>query len=356
MISCLHTNGSSKGPALWVPAHLREVWTKNPAGVEAFVNEMSSDFQVLQVHGALFKVYIPSILPLAPVLATEISSSRNRDRPDDPIVLSDPPESAKHFQAFLFGVYKQPNLDARAVSLPDILLVAEMSFHYGNINGALWAMEGVRSAVNATQNRPLRFASTDTFVRLLKVAFICEDDALSHSVQSQWLCRLFRGELSPLPAIEMGSREPSRLEHLLSHAYYVHMVGLDPLLSAGQSIEVRSPLSRIQNVHVLCGYYSLSTFTAKIRECPPPFRRGRGCTSHDDCERVWTARWGVAMKNSLVGPEVDILGRLRSVVLELGRNQSLPLAMFRHCRMNALGSVTKLRETISKQLNHHFDL
>ncbi|KAK0487840.1 hypothetical protein IW261DRAFT_1328436 [Armillaria novae-zelandiae] len=217
-------------------------------------------------------------------------------------------------------------------------------------------MQGVRSAVNATQNRPLRFASTDTFIRLLRMAFICEDDALSHSVQSQWLCRLFRGELSPLPAIEMGSREPSRLEHLLSHAYYVHMVGLDPLLSAGQSIEVRSPLSSIQNVHVRCGYYSLSTFIAKIRECPPPFRRGRGCTSHDDCERVWTGTWGIAMEHSLVGPEVDILGRLRSVVLELGRDPLLPFAMFRHCRINALGSVTKLRETISKQLNHHFDL
>ncbi|KAK0462018.1 uncharacterized protein EV420DRAFT_141269 [Desarmillaria tabescens] len=231
-----------------------------------------------------------------------------------------------------------------------------MSFHYGNMNGAFWAMEGVRSAVNATQNRPLRSASTDVFVRLLEVAFICEDDALSHSVQSQWLCRLFRGELSPLPAIEMGSKEPSRLEHLLSHAYYVHMVALDPLLSAGQSIQAKSPLSGIQNLHVFCGYYSLSTFIAKIRECPPPFRRGKGCTSHVDCEKVWKAGWAIAMSNSIVGSEVDILGRLRRVVLQLGRDQLLPLAMFHECRINALGSVTKLRATVSKQLNHHFDL
>lgn len=329
---------------------------KNPGSMEAMMKEMSHDFRVLQVHGTLFKVYAPSIIPLAPALAKEISSSSKGARPDDPIILSDPPESSEHFQAFLFGVYKQSDLDVRVVSFLDILLVAEMSFHYGNINSAFWAMEGVRLGVYATQDRPLRSASADLFVRLLKVAFICEDDALSHSVQSQWLCRLFRGELSPLRAIEMGSKEPGRLEHLLSHAYYVHMVQLDPLLSAGQSIEARSPLSSIQNLHVFCGYYSLSTFIAKIGECPRPFRRGRGCMSHADCERVWKASWTAAMKNSSTGSEVDILGRLRGVVLELGRDQLLPLAMFHRCRINALGSVAKLRETISKQLNHHFDL
>ncbi|KAF9021281.1 hypothetical protein BDZ89DRAFT_1200413 [Hymenopellis radicata] len=77
--------------------------------------------------------------------------------------------------------------------------VAEMSFHYGNIR--------VRTAVFTTENRPLRFASAEIFVCLLKLAFICDDDTLSHSVQSQWLSRLFRRQLSPIPAIEMGFRE-----------------------------------------------------------------------------------------------------------------------------------------------------
>lgn len=242
------------------------------------------------------------------------------------------------------------------IDLPDIILVAEMAFHYGNISGAFWAMEGVRSAVFATENRPLRWASAEIFVRLLKLAFICDDDTLSHSIQSQWLSRLFRKELSPVPAIEMGSREPGLLQHLLSHAYYVHMVALESILAAGRRIEDYSPLNRAQNIHVRCGYLSLSVYASKIRGRAPSFRRGKGCTSHEDCTKVWKASWILAMNRSSNVPDIDVLQRMKDAATELSKDPLIGLAMFEDCRTNALRSIARGRDMISKHLNHHFDL
>ncbi|KAF9021280.1 hypothetical protein BDZ89DRAFT_1200395 [Hymenopellis radicata] len=64
------------------------------------------------------------------------------------------------------------------------------------------------------------------------------------------------------------------------------MVSLEPILSAAQRIEPHSPLTRAQNVHVWCGYHSLSVYAAKILACAPSFRRGMGCTSHADCTKL----------------------------------------------------------------------
>ena len=242
------------------------------------------------------------------------------------------------------------------ISLTDMILVAEMSFHYNNVSGAFWAMQGVRGAVSVTQNRPLRWASTEIFIRLLKLCLVCSDDALSHSVQSQWLSRLFRRELSPIPAIEMGSREPSKFQHLLSHAYYVHMVSLEPVISAGAAIEGRSPLNRAQNLHIRCGYHSLKVYASKVRGRAPAFRRGKGCSSHDECIKVWRASWVIAMNRPSSVPDIDVLQRMKDAASDLGKDPLLGLAMFEGCRTNALRSVARGRDMISKHLNHHFDL
>ncbi|KAF9016563.1 hypothetical protein BDZ89DRAFT_994410 [Hymenopellis radicata] len=329
-------------PSLWIPP-----------GLAANGAHMDNDFRIIQVGNALFNVHTPTLFPLSPSLAKEIRSTK----PGCIARLSNPPPSPKHFEAFLLGVYKERNPKTlQMIGLPDIILVAEMSFHYGNISGAFWAMEGVRTAVFTTENRPLRFASAEIFVRLLKLAFICDDDTLSHSVQSQWLSRLFRRELSPIPAIEMGSRESGRLQHLLSHAYYVHMVSLEPILSAAQRIEPHSPLTRAQNVHVRCGYHSLSVYASKIRARAPSFRRGKGCASHADCTKVWRASWIIAMSRASSVPDIDILQRMKDAAMDLGKDPLIGLAMYDECRTNALRSIGRGRDMISKHLHHHFDL
>ncbi|KAJ6583926.1 hypothetical protein DFH09DRAFT_263931 [Mycena vulgaris] len=214
-------------------------------------------------------------------------------------------------------------------------------------------MEGIRKLVNAP-NTLLRTAQSETFVRLIRLALLYRDADLSRSVQSKWLTRMHWHDLPPAPAILVA--DVYDLRHLLSHAYYVHLVNVEPRIARGQSIGPGSPLTPTQNLHIFCGYHSLLASWRQLQEAAPAFAPNAECTSHERCLVAWKARWALETGRATTLSPVDVLCRLLIMERHLEVDRVLKECMHEDCRLEALDAIAKKRAEISDNLHHHFDL
>ncbi|KAJ7490533.1 hypothetical protein FB451DRAFT_1389312 [Mycena latifolia] len=308
-------------------------------------NSGEDDLRVIRVQNMRFKVN-PSILRAgSPVFKTILKSG------DSPIVLSG--HTASQFRTFLWAVYAQPLPSAKNLPIARLCSIAEVAFKYEFNSLKLWSMDGIKTLVNSP-NTLLRTAPSETFVRLVRLALLYRDSDLSRSVQSKWLTRIHWHDLPPTPAIVVA--DAYDLRHLLCHAYYVHLVNMQPRITRRQSIDAGSPLTPTQNLHIFCGYHSLLASWRQLQEAAPAFTRATKCAEHSRCLVAWNARWALEIGRPTTLSPVDVLCRLLFMERHLEADEVLKECMDADCRLEALDAITKKRAEISDNLHHHFDL
>ncbi|KAJ7600853.1 hypothetical protein C8J56DRAFT_19732 [Mycena floridula] len=241
------------------------------------------------------------------------------------------------------------------IPLHMLLSIAELARDYCFKYLRVWSMEAIRSLV-FTSPAIFRHAPTITFIRLLRLSVFYGQQDLSTSIQSKWMSRLHWGELPSDIAIIIASR--LEMQYFLSHAYYAHLVELDPEIHDEFSIKDfgKSPLEQKHLVHLCSGYHSLRAYWENLRKTPPTLERHPACGAHALCLAVWRASWPTIL--DLPGPHasIDVLKRLAYVEKRLKSDSGLNECMRRGCLKNALASVCSLRENVSRNLVHHFDL
>lgn len=249
--------------------------------------------------------------------------------------------------------HRRPLPSAKTLDLARLCSIAEVSFKYDFNSLKLWSMEGIHSLVNAP-NTILRTAQSETFVRLIRLALLYRDADLTRSVQLKWLTRIHWHDLPPAPAIIVA--DAYDLQHLLCHAYYVHLVDVEPRIARAQPIDAGSPLTPTQNLHVFCGYHSLLASWKQLQEAPPAFAQDAKCRTHPRCLIAWQARWALETGRSSAFSPVDVLCRLLFMERHLEADEVLKDCMSAGCRREALDAIAKKRAEISDNLHHHFDL
>ncbi|KAJ7250036.1 hypothetical protein B0H12DRAFT_1234510 [Mycena haematopus] len=305
------------------------------------------DLRIIRVQNMRFKVS-PSILRAG----SPIFNALLQDR-DSPIELSG--HTVSQFRAFLWAVYARPLPSAKSVDVARLCSIAEVAFTYDFNTLKLWSMEGIRTHVTATPL--LRTAPSKTFVRLIQLALLYRDADLSRAIQSKWLTRIHWHDADPAPALVLA--DAYSLRHLLSHAYYVHLVNVAPRIARAQPIDdMGSPLSAAQNLHVLCGYHSLLAAWKQLQAAPPAFTPPDTTERHEHtrCEIAWKARWAFEAGRSSAFSPVDVLCRLLFMERNLEMDEVLKDCMAPGCRLEALDAIAKKRAEISENLHHHFDL
>lgn len=231
--------------------------------------------------------------------------------------------------------------------------MAELSHTYGLTNVLEWSMRALTAIANS-QPSPLRTVPSHVFVRMVKLAMSTQKHNLVQSIQVKWITRIHWHELSPVPALLFADQQGIR--HLLSHAYYVHLVAQEPELHQTKRLNARSPLSPTQHQHLLSGFYSLQAYYKRLSATAPAFPRSKECPNHMQCVKGWDMRWAVAMARSYSVAKVDILNLLRVVQKFLEVDMLLSVCLTAKCRLLALDSVAKTREDMANNLHHHFDL
>ncbi|KAJ7464720.1 hypothetical protein B0H11DRAFT_2240500 [Mycena galericulata] len=310
-------------------------------------NSGEDDFRIIRVQNMRFKVNA-CILRAGSTKFNDMLKSR-----DSPIVLSG--HSGAQFRTFLSAVYAQPLPCAKNIDIARLCSIAEVSYKYDFNALKLWSMEGIKTLVCGPSSL-LRTALSETFVRLIRLALLYRDADLSRTIQSKWLTRIHWHDLPPAPALVIA--DAYDLRHLLCHAYYVHLVDVAPSIVHGERIDIDTPLSAAQNLHIFCGYYSLLAAWRQLQEAPPAFALTVGCDSqaHECCLVAWSARWALEIGRPSMFPPVDILRRLLSMEQHLEKDAVLLKCMGAECRLAALDAIAKKRAEISDNLHHHFDL
>ncbi|KAJ7274084.1 hypothetical protein C8J57DRAFT_1314558 [Mycena rebaudengoi] len=303
------------------------------------------DLRVIKVQNIRFHVNASTLCAGSPIFKVLLKP------PNAPIILSG--HTAPQFRAFLAAVYTNPLPAATNLTIGRLSSIAEVSFTYRFDSLKAWALGGINALVNSPDTL-LRTAPSETFVRLIRLALMCHDTALVRSIQSKWLTRLHWHDLPPAPAIMVA--DACDLRHLLSHAYYVHLVDVAHRITNGQRIDVGSPLSATQNIHVLCGYHSLAASWKHLQEVPPTFTPDTECTVHDRCLVAWKARWAFEAGRPSAFSPVDVLCRLLFMERHLAADAILSKCMTEGCRAAALHAIEQKRAEISGSLHHHFDL
>ncbi|KAF8215050.1 hypothetical protein K438DRAFT_1955047 [Mycena galopus ATCC 62051] len=322
--------------------------TECPVPIRRLLNSGEDDeLRIIRVQNMRFKVSPRVLRAGSPIFKTLL---QNRESPID---LTD--HTVAQFRAFLWAVYARPLPSAKNVDISRLCSIAEVSHTYDFNALKLWSLEGLRTHVNATPL--LRTARSKIFVRLIQLALLYRDADLSRAIQSKWLTRMHWHDLDPAPALVVA--DAYSLRHLLSHAYYVHLVNVAPRIARAQRIDdIVSPLSPAQNLHVFCGYYSLLASWKQLEEVPPPFAPDVKCPpdAHENCEIAWKARWTLETGRSSAFAPVDVLCRLLFIERHLEADEVLKDCMTPGCRLEALDAIARKRAEISENLHHHFDL
>ncbi|ESK88024.1 hypothetical protein Moror_10829 [Moniliophthora roreri MCA 2997] len=272
----------------------------------------------------------------------------------DPILLKG--HTMEPFKDLLSAVITQPLPDPLAVPLNKLLSIAELALRYRYLSLQTWTMDGVRQLSIPNPHSPptLRHSPESVYIRILKLALRHQQHDISQAIQYKWVSRLHWRELSPVTAICKGHKYG--LRYLLSHACYVHMVDMEPLISIGLRVDIHSQLTRAQILHVFCGYHSLRAYWEQLQRSPPRYAHSKECLSPKKCQGSFDWSWkSLASSKSSLAP-VDVLRRLLELQSQLGADPMLKLYMPPVCRENALEAIARRRESISHNLHHHFDI
>ncbi|TFK34740.1 hypothetical protein BDQ12DRAFT_635964 [Crucibulum laeve] len=305
----------------------------------------------LRVEKSHFEVPIAFFAQMPPEIHNLIGFTSGRGLVvEEPLVFSG--HTVDQFRKLLWAFISYPSIELRQFTLEELLSINELAHKYYQLDVRAWAISALAGIVNHPCS-PLRTASSQLFLRVLRLAVLCNKPELSLSIQIKWITRLHWHQLSPTPAILIA--DIFNLRHLLSHAYYMHLV-LMQSPSKPPRFKKDPELTPKQNMHVQCGYYSLMSYWRHLQTTPPEFKRSAQCDNHRQCVEAWKMRWYKASSRLCPHPEIDVLSRLRFMQDTLEADLLLGVCLTVQCRTQALASVSKKREEIANNLHHHFDL
>ncbi|KAG7088054.1 hypothetical protein E1B28_012087 [Marasmius oreades] len=273
--------------------------------------------------------------------------------PSDPIRLSG--HNVEQFRDLLWAAQLEPLPDPQSTPLPRLLSVAELSFKYQLKSLSRWSMEGLRRLASNPTSTKIRYAPDISLGRLLKLSILYQQSDLSTRLQEQWLTRVYRQELSPFAAITVGDK--CGLPQFVGHAMYIHMVDMASRIADSERIDLGSPLTHSQNLHIFCGYYSLRAYWRQLSQCPPSYSHSPECRYPSKCSAAWIRRWKACSSSELSAhPDVDVQRKLLELQRRLSPDLVLRESMPAGCRAGALNTVTQKRNEVSNNLHHHFDI
>ncbi|KAF9013123.1 hypothetical protein BDQ17DRAFT_1419303 [Cyathus striatus] len=311
-----------------------------------------NSLRVVKVQDIVFKLPY-SFFEQMPIEIREAIFQHNRGISlDDPAVLEGP--TVDQFKTLLWAHFTYPSLSLKSLTLDRLLTIAELSYRYRLKHLMAWAIHGLAFVTHHTDT-PFRSAPSEAFVRMLNIAIKYHQKELSTAIQNKWMTRIHWQEVSPIPAILLA--DAYNLRTLLTHAYYVYLVLMEPRIAKSLRIDIECPLSPKQIKHVYCGYYSLRAYWWNLRRTAPEFIRSEECSElHSQCIEVWRRRWAVAGSRAYPSSDINILSRLMSIQQTLEADMLLSVCMTVQCREQAIASISKKRQEIVDNLHHHFDL
>ncbi|KAF9262985.1 hypothetical protein L218DRAFT_1000222 [Marasmius fiardii PR-910] len=271
----------------------------------------------------------------------------------DPICLSG--HNVEQFRDLLWASHLEPLPDAQVIPLPRLLSVAELSFKYQFKSLSRWSMEGLRRLVVNSTSTKIRYAPDISLGRLLKLCILYQQGDLCTRVQEQWLARIYCRELSPFAAITVGDK--CGYPQFVGHAMYIHMVEVSSRIANCERIDLGSPLTHSQNLHIFCGYYSLKAYWRQLSQSPPSYTHSPECRSPHKCKASWSKRWKLCSSSELsTYPDVDVQRKLMELQKRLSSDPALKDSMSVGCRAHALNMLVQKRHEVSNNLHHHFDI
>ncbi|KAH8818712.1 hypothetical protein DL96DRAFT_369040 [Flagelloscypha sp. PMI_526] len=199
-----------------------------------------------------------------------------------------------------------------------------------------------------------------TYANCLSIARLLGRFDLAREIMRLWQQRMFRWDplMSPIQTLKVS--ESWRLPELRPHAYYMYLataMSKAPSYAQDEPPQYDQDLSPSQNLHVSCGFYSLSTYWKTLVESPPEFPYDEGCVDHTRCLVAWRNSWRAAVRHPLEhAPAIDVIWRLSKVRAALVMDPILSGCMATLCRESGLRAVAEVQNNLFQNIGHHFDL
>ncbi|TFK71283.1 hypothetical protein BDN72DRAFT_958206 [Pluteus cervinus] len=240
------------------------------------------------------------------------------------------------------------------------LMLMEEAYSAGSQDLKSWLLRVVLHLVQPNTGL-LQSATNEEFYFLSNLAVRYQHPRLSHHVQRWWMTRIMWGQLSPLTAI--GAAQQHGFQELAGVAYYAQLCssleGTSPSREeCVQEIDAECRVDMLpkQTTHLINGFYSLWTRWRMLSENSPVLPQGEGCTCHNLCVDNWKARWLAMVHRNWSIPEFDILRRLQEMSQMVKGDVLLGRALSPQCLVKANAVMTDLRNKVTRELPHHFDL
>ncbi|PPQ78735.1 hypothetical protein CVT25_010738 [Psilocybe cyanescens] len=339
---------------------------------EYYRDESEGGFCVFRVENTLFKIlnYIHQVhkcyllrepSAFGDMFSLPISPGVREGTSDDaPIPLFD---TVEQFEDLLWVLYAIPSQlfssnDNEGPSIERLLNIAEMTNKYCIASYESWALEKLYTLAKNPVGF-LRTSSAEVCARALNIAALCDDRRLLDMICHRLIPRILWSDVEREPFLQVAQNRG--LRKMQGVLYYKELIEMDKASSNSNS---RASPSRLifppslaveKRMRFLSAHYSLCSLWECVAMDAPMFI-DHGCPSHAECLSAWTAMWTEAASahQTLRHSSVDVLGRLKAMMLILKKTVRDSEAMTLGCTLAALEAITLTRDDIIAGLMDHF--
>lgn len=236
-----------------------------------------------------------------------------------------------------------------------LLNVAELANKYCFSSLEAWITERIHILVQDPTG-PLCSATPAVYGQILDIAVLCGHQKLQTLVTQHLISRILWYNTRPEAVV--GIAEKHSLQTLLGVCYYRQLVRMERAQQkADAKIHGTQPhdMDTEAGMRSLSAHRSLLSLWEQIRATPPTFHSG-GCPCHDECEARWQDMWFEAgqVDEAFRSGSIDILGRLKCVMLGLRKSLSDASFISMQCKLAALEAITDIRDEMIEGLVTHF--
>lgn len=247
-----------------------------------------------------------------------------------------------------------PTSESDSPSLDRLLNIAELTNKYCIASYETWALDRL---LTLAQNPVgfLRTSSPEICARALNIAAVCDHQKLLDVIHHRLIPRILWSDVHRQPFLEVVQRHG--LTKLQGVIFYKELVDMAKASSEGTSGRLVFPRSFDvdKRMMFLSAHHSLTSLWECVATAPPPFI-DHGCPSHADCLAAWREIWvqAASAHQTLRHNPVDILGRLKAMMIILKKSVRESSEITLGCTLAALEAITLTRDDIIAGLMAHF--
>ncbi|KAH9480688.1 hypothetical protein JR316_0007288 [Psilocybe cubensis] len=330
-----------------------------------YMDESEGGFCVFRVENTLFKVHKCYLLR-EPSAFGDMFSLPNipgiREGTSDEVAI---PlwDTAQQFEDLLWVLYAIPSQlfscnEADEPSLERLLNIAEMTNKYCIASYESWSLQKLYMLAQNPAGF-LRTSPASACARALDIAALCNDQKLLDMICHRLIPRILWSDVEREPFLKVA--ETRGLRKLQGVLYYKELIEMDR--ASASSNKQTSPNRLIfppdMNVRKRMCFFSAHYSLCGLWECvamDAPTFIDHGCPSHAECLSAWSAMWTEAAcaHQTMRHSSVDVLGRLKAMMLILKKTVRESESMTLGCTLAALESITLTRDDIIAGLMDHF--